>query len=449
MSVNVEERPAQLDATVSNGHPQLPPGPRLPATLQTLNVIARPIPWIERCRDRFGPVYTLRDRLLGTMVYIGDPDLIQDIFRADSDHFVCGTEPRMAALFGESLLMLGGADHLQRRRFLTPAFHGESIKRYTDLMAEVTEREIGGWPVGKPFALYPKLSVIGMDIILRTLFGEREPEKRDELRELIFRIVSQRLVLLDWARHDFPGSPWRRFLRLRSRIDSLLYDEIEQRRTSSNGHDRTDLLSLLMSLRDEEGNDLSDHELRDELVTFLIVGHETTATALAWTFERLVRHPEVVSRLRRELAAGEEAYLNAVVNESLRVRPPVMSAPRKLATDLEVGGYRFPAGTLLMISPPLVQLSPSLYDAPREFRPERFLDQKPEPRKWIPFGGGVRRCIGASYAISEMRVMTATILRNAELRPASRSPEKVAFRGIMIKPSRGGRVVMERRLQHA
>jgi len=449
MSVSVEERPEYLDAPFSNGPTELPPGPRLPATLQTLNVIARPIPWIEQCRDRYGPVYTLKDKMLGTMIYIGDPDVIQGIFKADPSHFAGGGEPRLEALFGDSMLMLGGADHLHRRRFLTPAFHGESIKRYTELMAEVAEREIARWPLNKPFSLYPSTSLITMDVILRTLFGEREPEKRDELRDLIFQIVRLRLVIFDWARRDFPASPWRKFLRLRAAIDSLIYAEIGRRRSQIEPSEQPDLLSMLMSARDEDGDGLSDRELRDELVTFLVVGHETTATALAWTFERLLRHPEMVRRLKEELGAGEESYLNAVVHESLRIRPPVMNAPRQLETDLEVEGYRFPAGMLLLLSPPLLQLWSRVYPNPKEFQPERFLDRSPEPRKWIPFGGGVRRCIGASFAVTEMRVVTATILRHAELRPASRRSEQIAFRGVVLKPSRGGRVVMERRLQHS
>jgi cytochrome P450 len=241
-------------------------------------------------------------------------------------------------------------------------------------------------------------------------------------------------------------SPWGRFLRARSRVDEILYEEISRRRRQAGDGDGFEIISLLLAARDEDGRPLSDEELRDELVTMLLAGHETTATALAWAFERLLRHPEKLDRLKSEIEVGEHGYLEAVCKETLRVRPVVMDVGRRLTRPLELGGHAIPAGTAVMPAIAAIHFSPDVYEDPEAFQPERFLDRQPEPNAWIPFGGGVRRCIGAAFAQFEMKVVLRTILQRVELRAPDPEPEKVRFRGITLVPQKGGMVVLVRRI---
>jgi cytochrome P450 len=431
----------------------LPPGPRLPAPLQSMILFARPVKWVEGCRRRYGDLVTLHDSIIGEMVYVSDPELIQRVFKADPMEFTGGESRGLEVILGRtSLLMLDGKSHLRKRKLLTPAFHGENVKRYVDLMTEVTTREVESWPLDKPFPIARSTQSITLDVIMRAVFG-MAPQRHAELRRRLTELVAMPPSLFMGI--AFPGlrrdlgrwSPWGRFVRLRGAIDELLYEEIARRRAGGPEEGPGDVLSLLLAVRDEVGNGLTDVELRDELITMLIVGHETTATGLAWTFERLLRNPRVLDRLKQELEAGDETYLEAVMKESLRSRPVAMSVPRKLTEDMELGGYAMPAGTLLLLSIALVHQSPELYPDPQEFRPERFLDGAPDPQAFIPFGGGVRRCIGASFSWAEMKVVISTILKLVELEAPSSAPERTMFRGPVLKPAKGGRVKVTRRLE--
>ena len=342
-----------------------------------------------------------------------------------------------------SLLVLDGARHLSQRKLMLPPFHGEAIARYRERVEQITAAEVASWPLGEPFAIRPHMQEITFEVILRAVIGVRDPGRLARLRELLPKLL-EFSVLDMWLVWLFPWllktrtarrSPSQR---VRPEVDRLLYEEIAAHRADPEGRD--DILSLLVSARGENGEPLSDEELLDQIITMLLAGHETTTTGLAWAFERLVRHPYVLQRLRRELEQGDEGYLDAVVNETLRVRPVIDGVWRKLTAPAVVGRYRLGAGTLVLPSISLVQTSAAFPDA-EEFRPERFLDGSPPPYTFIPFGGGSRRCIGASFAVMEMKTVLCTVLNRVELRPAERKAEKTRVHHVTQVPSRGGQVV--------
>src|SRR5215208_5574965 len=311
-------------------------------------------------------------------------------------------------------------------------------------MAEATEREVAGWPVGRAFELRPRMQAITLEVILRAVFGVRDGERMDRFRERIPRLADTTSVLswLPLMDRDLGGlSPAARFRRALAAVDELIYAEIAARRDSEPGED---VLSLLLSARHEDGSPMSDVELRDELMTLLTPGHETTATGLSWAFERLLRTPRVLARVVDSL--DDDDYLDAVVKETLRVRPVIVDVARKLTRDVSIGGWQLPAGIMVLPAIAAVHMRPDLYPSPEEFRPERFLDEGAESYSWIPFGGGVRRCIGASFAQVEMRVVLREVLRRVRLRADSPRPERPQVRHVTVVPSRGCRVVVEERL---
>jgi cytochrome P450 len=345
-----------------------------------------------------------------------------------------------------SILLLDAAPHMRMRKLMLPPFHGEAIAHYAELIEQITNREIDGWREGQRVRTRSVAQRITMEVIIRAVFGISDPERIAELQRLLPRLSSPNPLLLLVQRDLGRFSPWGRFIRLRDRVDGLLYEEIARRREDPERERRTDILTLLLSARDEAGEPLTDRELRDELITILLAGHETTATSIGWAFERLLRTPAALERLVAEVEAGESSdYLDAVVKETLRVRPVVPEVFRAPTEETELGGYRFTPGTQLAASIMLVQLDPELYPPdPHEFRPERFLDGAPEPYTWVPFGGGVRRCLGAAFATLEMKVVIATILSRTRLRAPRAKAEKVRFRGVTILPSRGGEAIVER-----
>jgi cytochrome P450 len=414
----------------------------------------------ERCAARYGDTFTLRLASLGDHVYVSDPAVVRDVFTGDSGVFRAGdayrplTEPAGGPT---SIFVLDEDAHLRVRRMLLPPFHGERIKRWTPLIERLTEEEIARWPLGRPFPLRPSTDRITFEVIMRIVFGVRDPERGAELRRLLPRLykvtAGQALgFVFPRLRVDLPWTPWGRYEELRRRVLGALGEEVRERRaeldrtSTEQREERDDMLSLLLSARDDQGRGLSDDQLCDQLVTMLLAGHETTASALTWAFERLLRHPRVLDRLRDEVDAGEERdYLNAVIDETLRSRPVGAHVARKLTRGIDIKGYEIPPKTVLAIAIYLVHHSPDLYPEPECFRPERFLEGKPDSYAWIPFGGGVRRCLGAGLAQLEMQTVIATILRHAWLRAARPEPEELQVVGVTMVPSRGGEVVLEGR----
>jgi cytochrome P450 len=424
------------------------PGPRAPRPLQSLLGVAWPVETRLAARRRYGPVFRSRDSIVGELFHIADRELIEEIFKWKPTQYRVG-EPRevMEPVTGpSSVLLLDGQRHLRMRKLMLPPFHGEAIARYAELMEEITDRELDGWRPGDTIQTRTVAQAITMEVIIRAVFGITDPARIAELRRLLPRLSSPNPLLLLVQRDLGPRSPWGRFLRLRDHVDRLLYEEIARRRHDSNGQPRDDILSLLLSARDEDGQPLTDRELRDELITLLLAGHETTATSIGWAFERLLRTPAALERATAEVESGETGgeYMDAVIKETLRVRPVVPEVFRAPAERNELGGYVFEPGMQVAASIMLVQYDPGLYPPdPQAFRPERFLEGAPEPYTWIPFGGGVRRCLGAAFAQLEMKVVLSTILRRARLRAPSARPEKARFRGVTLLPSRGGEAVAE------
>jgi cytochrome P450 family 135 len=426
----------------------LPPGLRWPAALQWLVMVSRFEAFNVRLR-RFGTLATLRFPGLGTIVSVADPQLIKQLFTGDRDVLHAGeaNAPLAAVLGGNSVLLLDGEQHLQRRRMLLPPFHGEAVRGYAGVVAQITEDEVRRWPRGSEFAIWPRMQAITLEVIMRVVIGVRDERRLASLRTLLLGVQQNSIyaVVAEGARPGVSESrlgrrlPW---VRARLKAERVLDQEIATHRQQPDGRD--DILALLIAARDDHGRPLSDAELRGELLTLLIAGYETTSTALAWCFERLVRHAGVLARLQRELAEDDgEAYLEAVINETLRSRPVIDSVQRRLTAELAIGGYRIPAGTTVAPAIVGVQLDPDVFEDPHAFRPERFLDRPLAPYTLIPFGGGSRRCIGASFAVMEIKTVLRTVLTQIQLQPSSSKPEKPRRgRRIATFPARGARVIV-------
>ncbi|MFL5867519.1 MAG: cytochrome P450 [Thermoleophilaceae bacterium] len=369
------------------------------------------------------------------------------MFKWKPDDYRVG-EPRevMEPVTGPtSVLLLDGKRHLRMRKLMLPPFHGEAIAHYAHLIEQITNREIDTWQPGDSIRTRTVAQTITMEVIIRAVFGITDPARIAELQQVLPRLSSPNPLLLLLQKDLGPRSPWGRFVRLRDQVDGLLYAEIEQRRNDPDRDGRSDILTLLLTARDEDGNPLTDQELRDELITILLAGHETTATSIGWAFERLLRTPAALERLTAEVSAGDGSdYLEAVIKETLRVRPVVTEVFRAPTARTELGGYVFDAGMQLAASLMLVHYDPELYPPdPQAFRPERFLDGAPEPYTWVPFGGGVRRCPGAAFAQLEMKIVISTILARARLHAPRARGERARFRGVTLLPSRGGQAIVE------
>ena len=423
------------------------PGPRLPRPLQTWMGVARPMTARLAMRRRYGRVFRTNDVFAGQMIHVADRALIEQMFKWKPAEYNV-SEPRqiMAPVTGpESILLLDGDRHLRMRKLMLPPFHGEAIGRFAEMIEEITDREIDSWRTGQTVRTRTVAQTVTLEVIIRAVFGITDPDRIEQFKRLLPKLSSANPALLLMQKDLGSWSPWGRFLAHRDRVDAMLYDEIERRRGEPDSNGRNDILTVLLAARDENGNPLSDRELRDELITLLLAGHETTANSIGWAFERLLRTPHALARLTDEVKAGESGdYMEAVIKETLRVRPVVTEVFRAPSEPTEFGGYLVEPGMQLAASIFLVQYDPELYPPdPEQFRPERFLDGAPEPYTWVPFGGGVRRCIGAAFAQLEMDVVISTILRRARLRAPRERSEKARFRGITLLPSRGGEAVVE------
>jgi cytochrome P450 len=430
----------------------LPPGSRTPAPLQALRYLRDPLGFLSRQQRRHGDIFTVRFPFFGSIVYVARPDLVKAVFTGAPAVFHAGEanatvlEP---ALGPNSVLTLDDEPHMRQRKLLLPPFHGERVRRYGELIVEVTRGEMESWPVGEPFPMRPHTQRITLAVIMRAVFGVHDEQRLRRFEALIDDFARRVGVITSFPflrRSLGRLSPWARFVRSREALDAFIYEEIALRRAEPGHEERDDVLSLLLGARDEDGAPMDDRELRDELVTVIGAGHETTATGLAWAVERLTRNPDVLARLRASLAAGEEEYLTATVKETLRARPVIVDVARKLKAPATIGGYELREGTFVLPAIAALHYRDDLFPEPQRFRPERFLDGKADNYAWIPFGGGVRRCIGAAFAEYEMRTILREFVERAELRPAEPRAEKVKVRNITLAPAKGGRVVLERPL---
>ncbi|HEV2974852.1 MAG TPA: cytochrome P450 [Solirubrobacteraceae bacterium] len=435
--------------------PSLPPGPRAHPFVQTLAWALAPTWAMDRCARRIGESFTLTFWPSGMkLVMLSGPEAVKTVFTAPGDvaPSAAGNSPVGPVMGPSSVIVLTGAGHMRQRKLLLPPFHGERMREYEATIVQETRRDMASWPLGRPMRLHARTRAITLEVILRAVFGVEEAQRMEAMRGAIGGLLAPvnplRLLLLA-LRRPSAERPTGAFGRALDRLDATIYDELARRRAQPDLATRTDILSLLMQARDDDGEAMRDDELRDELVTLLLAGHETTATSVAWAIERLVRHPEQLARLLAEIDGGPDAgdrYMTAVVNETLRVRPVVPIVARMLTSELDVDGRTLPAGTRVTPSIYLTNRNARVYAEPQRFLPERFLDGAPDTFAWIPFGGGIRRCIGASFAQLEMKLMLRTML--AELAPSLPRAGRGEWnrrRAITLVPTRGARVVWRRR----
>ncbi len=427
---------------------RLPPSPPLPKPIQTAIWSRQARRLLYACQDRYGDMFTIRVAYEGTWVMLADPEAIKQVFTGDPKVFHAGEGNQiLATVLGQnSVLVLDEKPHMRQRKLLLPPFHGGRMQGYEATMSEIAEREIASWPTGTPYKLRPRMQALTLEIILQTVFGVREGERMGELRaalrEFLDLTTNPRLllpVLLVGPDRIRKLGPFRRRM---DRVDELIYREIAERSRAGDVEQRDDILSMLVAARHEDGSPMSDEEMRDELLTLLVAGHETTATSLSWAVERLVRNPGALERLRAEVSEGREEYLTATIQETLRLRPVISIVLRKLTEPVEIGGYELPAGVSVAPCVYLAHRNPEVYPEPERFLPERFLDNPPGTYTWIPFGGGVRRCLGASFAQFEMAVVLKELVRQREIRPANPKPERVFRRAITETPRHDAEVIL-------
>jgi cytochrome P450 len=430
-----------------------PPGPRLPSAAQTLRWVVRPTAFMEECRRRYGDCFTLRIASEDSWVLVSDPESIKRVFTGNPEHLHAGEANAILrpVVGSESVLLLDGPAHMRQRKLLLPPFHGQRMQRYGEVMREVTEREVATWPTGEAFPVWPRMQAITLEVIVRAVFGVDDPER-------VERVAGRIRPMLEFTsrKRDFfiaamvgpdrlAGARWTGFPQTMALVHQAIDEEIARRRSDPDLEERDDILSMLLQARDEDGVAMTDQELRDELMTLLVAGHETTATSLAWTLERVVRHPHVLARLEDEVGSDDDAYADAVAHEALRLRPVLPIVVRKLTEPLEVHGYELPTGATVAACIYLVHRRPDVYPDPHAFRPERFLENPAGTYTWIPFGGGVRRCIGASFALFEMRTVLSTLVSHLHLEAAEPKAERISRRAITLSPSRAARLVVRPR----
>ena len=428
---------------------ELPAGPRAPRFIQMLQWIFRPIPFMRSCAETYGNAFTIRFIATPPMVFISEPAAIKQVFTGDPANLQAGRANRVLKpiVGSNSILMLDGARHRRERKLLMPPFHGQRMRLYSQMMCEIVDRSIDSWPIGSSFPIHSQMQEITLDIILRAVFGVGEGEQRWRLRRWMveaLRMAGRNPLYLVAA--------WNRLTRIRREIDRLLYAEIARRRVAAQG-DASDIMTLLVAARDEEGQPMSDEEIRDELVTMLVAGHETTATSLAWTIHSLLQNPEVLEAARAEVAQiigeGQQRpapspeqiaaleYLEAVIKETARLHPVVPIVVRRLERDTPIGDYKIQAGNIVAPCIYLTHRRPDLWPDPELFNPDRFVGRRIDPYTFFPFGGGTRHCLGAAFASYEMKIVLARLLSRVSLRSDGDQTVRVVRRGITFAPSGG------------
>ena len=429
-----------------------PPEIDLPRTLQILRFNQRQIEFVFRARREHGDVFRMNGVVRGQPVITSHPDHVRSLFTAPPElaPSLTGESPLRPIVGPNSTLTAVGPRHMRQRKLLLPAFHGEAIASYAQMIADVTEREIATWPIGRPFALAPRMQAITLDVIMAGVFGvEGRPTPGTPERNLRTAIkyllaastspVAQVGELMNLGR-DEPVGPTKLAMRI---IDAPTYAAIRARRRAGDLGERRDVMSMLLQTRTEDGESLTDHELRDELLTLVLAGHETTANSLAWIWERLVRTPAAYDRLREAVRSDDGAaeQIEATINEGMRSRPVIPMIGRRVTVPWRLGDYAVPADTPVTVSILLLHHREDLYPEPFAFRPERWAGHKPGTYEWIPFGGGIRRCLGAALAMAEQRVVLEAMTRRLDLEADDPAPEHAVHRNVTMIPARGGRVV--------
>src|SRR3954451_8990553 len=429
----------------------LPPGPKLPKFVQTAAFMFAGRRFLDAMRRKYGDVVTMSTAFDSKFVMVFDPDLLKKVFQAPPDRLRAGeANALLGQILGErSVLVLDGAEHLRQRKLMLPPFHGKRLKAYEDTMRAAADRAIDSWPVGEPFTMLPAMQQVTLDVIMHAVWGIEAGPRAEELKRRVRAVIeplSRRMgvVVLALSGGRFGDrKAVQRFEQRRRELDEMIYEEIAQRRAATDLEQRDDVFSMLLGAREENGGPMTDQELRDELVTLLVAGHETTETGLSWAFDLLLRTPRVMQKLKDTLAHGDETYLDAVVKEALRLRPATPApAPAAPGDPFGLGAYPVPPGTEINPSIGVIHRRGDRYPQPSEFRPERFLEEDaPDTYTWVPFGGGTRRCLGASFALLEMKVVIKRVLERAELRALDSKPDRVERRGITLVPREGVRVV--------
>lgn len=428
----------------------LPPGPRAPAWINTVRLAQRPLQLLREWHQRYGDVFTVPLLVFGVGVYVCDPDAIRELMTGDQSDLRAGeANAPLSPVVGErSVLVLDGPAHLRQRRLLLPPFQGSAVQSFRTIIREVAGAEIARWRPGDRLVLRERMRALTFEVIVRGVFGVTDRDRIERLRRALVAVLDMQAAFLlprpmqrDLGRLS-PGGQLQRRLR---RANALLLEEIGMRRCQPDLEQRDDVLSRLLRARDEEGQPMSEAELRDELVTMLLAGHETTATGLAFAFDLLLRNPRALDHLREELASDDDSYLDAVVTESLRLRPVIDASERTLTRRRTVSGWDLPPGIRVYPAIAVVHRRADLYPQPDEFRPERFIDEGAQPPyAWLPFGGGIRRCIGASLAQAEMAEVIRAVVSRVDLEPARAAPEPVVMRGITLVPRYGTPVTVRR-----
>jgi cytochrome P450 family 135 len=421
-------------------HSGLPPGPRLPGAVQTMQWMYRPIEFMDRCRQRYGPIFSIRLGAARNIVVVGDPAHAMDVLSGDPEIYESGQANLLfrPVLGRNSLLVLDGGQHMEHRRIMLPNFKAGHVQTYSEAIERAVRRRMADWPMDEAFRLAPEMQAITYEAISRVVFGDKVDERGERLAmlagDMMDRCASV-FTMLPPLRVELGGmSPYARLMKVVDEIDRILFAIIKERREDPLSPLRDDVLSMLLRAELEDGSPLGDRAIRDEILTMIMAGFETTTAGLAWAFERILRTPRVLERLQEELQGEETEYLDAVIKETLRARPAVPIVARKVREPVELAGYEMPAGTVLMASVYLVHRDPEVYPDPDEFRPERFLDGRPDPRAWIPFGGGVRRCLGGSLAQLEMKIVLQTVFSELDMKPADTSPEPAVRRRFTFAP---------------
>jgi cytochrome P450 len=420
----------------------------MPRALQAIGWTQRPLPWLERCHRRYGDIFTLRIRHYGDWVLLADPDDVKKVFTAGSAVGVDTANPLLGPLLGpRSVMLLEEPEHMTRRKLMLPSFHGKAVQADAEMMAQVARQEIARWPAGEPFALWPRMQDITLDVVMRAVFGpDSEHPRLQPLRERLRGLTTWMNEPRNLAMLAALGPGWvtrsRGYREAMGAVEQAVMEEVRRRKAEPDGG-ALGVVSMLVRAEYEDGSPLSDRDLRDELVTLLSDG--PTSSTLAWTFERLLRNPDKLALLRDDVLDGDGTYLDAVVKETLRLRPPVPVVVRSLLEPMRLGGYDLPAGTTVAPCIHLIHRDPRWYEQPERFLPERFVGTQPGTYTWIPFGGGVRRCLAASYAEMEMKRVLRIVLETTELRAVENDGERARKSAIAFAPDQKGLVIAEPR----